>query len=154
MSGTPKQGQTLTANVGGWSGTAPIGYAFQWLRCDGNGNNCAVLGGQTKPTLRAAARPEVNTRIRVRITASNSLLEQQLREPPVREDEEDGRHRDEVGDVDEHEPRHVAEREGAQQLDSVVERRQGKRSSGRRPGRCPRGRTSPRRGTSAACRAR
>ncbi len=71
VSGTPKQGQTLTANVGGWSGTAPIGYGYQWLRCDGNGNNCAVLGGQTKPTFVPGAS-EVNTRIRVRITASNS----------------------------------------------------------------------------------
>jgi hypothetical protein len=71
VSGTPKQGQTLTANVGGWSGTAPIGYAYQWLRCDGNGNNCAVLGGQTKSTFVPGAS-EVNTRIRVRITASNS----------------------------------------------------------------------------------
>ena len=71
VSGTPRQGQTLTANVGGWSGAAPIGYGYQWLRCDGNGNNCAVLGGQTKPTF-APGASEVNTRIRVRITASNS----------------------------------------------------------------------------------
>jgi hypothetical protein len=71
VAGTPKQGQTLTANIGGWSGTAPIGYAYQWLRCDGNGNNCAVLGGQTKSTF-VPGSSEVNTRIRVRITASNS----------------------------------------------------------------------------------
>jgi hypothetical protein len=71
VSGTPKQGQTLTANVGGWSGSAPIGFAYQWLRCDGNGNNCVVLGGQTKATLVPGAS-EVNTRIRVRVTATNS----------------------------------------------------------------------------------
>jgi hypothetical protein len=71
VSGTPRQGSTLTANIGGWSGTAPIAYAYQWLRCDGNGNNCAVLGGQTKSTFVPGAS-EVNTRIRVRITASNS----------------------------------------------------------------------------------
>ena len=69
--GTAKQGQTLTANIGGWSGTAPIGYAYQWLRCDANGNNCAVLSGQTKSTFVPGAS-ELNTRIRVRITASNS----------------------------------------------------------------------------------
>ena len=71
VSGTAKQGQTLTANVGGWSGSAPIGYAYQWLRCDGNGNGCVTLGGQTKPTFVPGAS-EVNSRIRVRITATNS----------------------------------------------------------------------------------
>ena len=71
VAGTAKQGQTLTANIGGWSGSAPIGYAYQWLRCDGNGNNCVTLGGQTKSTLVPGAS-EVNTRIRIRITATNS----------------------------------------------------------------------------------
>jgi hypothetical protein len=71
VSGSPRPGQTLTANIGGWSGTAPITYAYQWLRCDGNGNNCVSLNGQTKSTFVPGAS-EVNTRIRVRVTARNT----------------------------------------------------------------------------------
>ena len=33
ISGTPQQGQTLTAGSGDWQGTAPISYAYQWQRC-------------------------------------------------------------------------------------------------------------------------
>jgi hypothetical protein len=69
--GTPRQGQTLAADVGGWSGTAPIAFAYEWLRCDGNGNNCLSLNGQTKSTFVPGAS-EVSTRVRVRITAKNS----------------------------------------------------------------------------------
>jgi hypothetical protein len=72
ISGTAKQGQTLTANVGTWSGATPIGYAYQWLRCDRNGNNCIVLTGQNKSTYVLSAS-EVNARVRVRVTGSNKL---------------------------------------------------------------------------------
>jgi hypothetical protein len=71
IAGTPRQGQRLTANPGGWAGAAPIRLEFQWLRCDGNGNNCAVLGDQ-RATTYAVVSGDVNTRIRVRVTATNS----------------------------------------------------------------------------------
>ena len=56
VSGTPRDGETLTADEGTWTGTDPITYAYQWQRCDGNGLNCANL----------AARPAGHTRSRPR----------------------------------------------------------------------------------------
>lgn len=40
ISGTPAVGQTLTLNVGSWSGPTPITFVYQWKRCDAAGNAC------------------------------------------------------------------------------------------------------------------
>ena len=37
VSGTPEVGQTLSASNGTWSGSTPIGYAYQWQDCDASG---------------------------------------------------------------------------------------------------------------------
>ena len=44
ISGTARQGQTLSSSTGTWTGTAPISYATQWWRCDSAGKNCANVG--------------------------------------------------------------------------------------------------------------
>jgi hypothetical protein len=76
ISGTSRQGQTLTAGGGSWSGASPITLAYQWVRCgaDGgkpDGSNCPVIGGAatTKYVLTAS---DVGHRLRVRVTAKNS----------------------------------------------------------------------------------
>jgi hypothetical protein len=69
--GSAQQGQTLTASPGGWSGTQPIGYTYQWQRCDTSGMNCADVGtGDSSYTLTNA---DVGFTIVVAVTASNSV---------------------------------------------------------------------------------
>jgi hypothetical protein len=71
ISGVSQKGQTLTAGPGTWTGTDPIGYAYQWRRCDSAGAGCADIAGATGTTYTLTA-PDVGTTIRVTITASNS----------------------------------------------------------------------------------
>ncbi len=72
LSGTAQQGVTLEANVGAWSGTAPIRYDYTWQRCDAHGNSCSTFiahAGVTSYTLTGA---DVGHTLRVEVTATNS----------------------------------------------------------------------------------
>jgi hypothetical protein len=70
VSGTPVQGQTLTASQGSWSNN-PTGYAYQWRDCDGSGGNCVDIAGATSSTYLVAAG-DVGSTVRVTVTASNA----------------------------------------------------------------------------------
>src|SRR5438105_2813811 len=71
MSGTPKEGSTLTVDKGRWTGTQPITFAYQWQRCDATGGNCADIAGATGTTY-AATSADVAAVLRVNVTATNS----------------------------------------------------------------------------------
>jgi hypothetical protein len=71
ISGTARDGDTLTASEGTWSGTDPMTFTYQWQRCDGNGLNCANLAGATSRTY-AVQTSDVNNRLRVVVTATNT----------------------------------------------------------------------------------
>jgi hypothetical protein len=75
ISGRAEQGATLTASPGTWSGTQPISFAYQWVRCgtDGgqpDGGNCAIVSRATDRRYRLV-RADVGSRLRVRVTATN-----------------------------------------------------------------------------------
>ncbi len=70
-------GQTLFASLGGWTGTSPIAYAYEWLRCgtDGgtsSGSGCTAIAGATNSQY-ALSAADLGQRLRVRVTARNSL---------------------------------------------------------------------------------
>ena len=69
VSGAARDGSTLSASHGGWSGS-PTDYAYQWQRCDSQGGNCAAITGanSNRYTLTTA---EVGHDVRVVVTATN-----------------------------------------------------------------------------------
>jgi hypothetical protein len=71
ISGTARDGDTLTAEEGTWTGDEPMTFTYQWQRCDANGVNCADLAGLTGRTYDVQTS-DVGNRIRVRVTARNT----------------------------------------------------------------------------------
>jgi len=71
IAGSLIDGQTLTAATGGWSGTAPISYSYQWQQCDAKGETCKEISGATGGTL-GLISGLVGSTLRVVVTATNS----------------------------------------------------------------------------------
>lgn len=71
IAGTLVEGQTLNGTAGEWDGTQPIGFGYQWQRCDKNGLACSNISGATGRSYQLAAA-DVDSTLRLRITASNS----------------------------------------------------------------------------------
>jgi hypothetical protein len=70
ITGTAKEGETLTASNGTWS-NAPTSYAYQWRRCASDGTACGDITGATKQTYTVVAADIAHT-LRVVVTASNA----------------------------------------------------------------------------------
>ena len=71
ISGTARQGQTLTATNGLWGGTTPMAYSYQWQRCSSTGSSCGSIGRATNQNY-VASSTDVGRTIRVEVTASNT----------------------------------------------------------------------------------
>jgi hypothetical protein len=71
ISGTPTDGQTLTAVDGQWTGATPITFTYVWQLCDATGAGCLPITGATAKTyvLTSAA---VGKTLRVQVTATNA----------------------------------------------------------------------------------
>ncbi|MGZ4319356.1 MAG: hypothetical protein ACXVRD_08535 [Gaiellaceae bacterium] len=71
VSGTPQQGNTLSATSGSWTGTTPITFTYQWTRCNSSGAACAAIAGATSQTYLVQAA-DVGQTLRVNVTATNA----------------------------------------------------------------------------------
>lgn len=70
ISGSAREGQTLTRETGSWSGTAPITFTQRWQRCDATGGECVNLPA-TGPGY-ALVAADVGSTMRVVVTATNA----------------------------------------------------------------------------------
>ena len=70
ITGSPQQGQTLTAQNGTWE-NSPTAYQYQWRRCDASGGSCANIRGNAQKT-HTVVGADVGHRLRVRVTAVNA----------------------------------------------------------------------------------
>jgi hypothetical protein len=70
-SGTAREGDTLTADLGTWTGTTPMTHVLQWERCDATGGSCADVPGATATTFDETAA-DVGHTLRVRVTQTNT----------------------------------------------------------------------------------
>ena len=67
VTGTARVGETLSAGLGAWTGTAPISYARQWQRCAAR---CENIAGATGATYTLTAADE-GRKLRVAVLAGN-----------------------------------------------------------------------------------
>jgi hypothetical protein len=70
ISGSARQGQTLTASNGTWS-SSPTSFSYQWQHCNIDGTGCADISGATKQTYTLLVG-DVDHRVVVQVTATNA----------------------------------------------------------------------------------
>jgi serine protease AprX len=69
INGTAEEGQTLNAADGAWDRTEPFAFAYQWQRCDAQGETCADIVGATAPSYPLGSG-DVGATVRLGVTAS------------------------------------------------------------------------------------
>ncbi|HSZ05961.1 MAG TPA: hypothetical protein VK778_12300 [Solirubrobacteraceae bacterium] len=70
ISGLLQDGQLLSVGTGGWSGTLPISYSYQWQLCDLLGEACADISEATASSLKLSPS-DVGGALDVVVTATN-----------------------------------------------------------------------------------
>jgi Concanavalin A-like lectin/glucanases superfamily len=68
ISGIAQAGQVLNANPGSWTGTEPISYGFEWMRCGAVGGSCTSVATGASYVPAAA---DVGSTLQLRVTAVN-----------------------------------------------------------------------------------
>jgi hypothetical protein len=71
ITGTAKDGSTLTASKGTWTGMTPITYAYQWTRCNTAGEACTSIQSATG-TKYTLGHEDVGSTLRIAVTGSNN----------------------------------------------------------------------------------
>lgn len=87
ISSVPREGRTVTAEKGYWSGARPLKFSYAWLRCNSSGTACAeiVVAGQHSATGKRRYKPvaeDVGHTLRLEVTASNGEGSVSATSPP------------------------------------------------------------------------
>ena len=69
--GEAKEGVLLTASSGKWTGTEPITYEYEWLRCNAEGKSCVQASGASILATYTAVAADVGHTLIAKVTASN-----------------------------------------------------------------------------------
>src|SRR6476661_9203231 len=70
ITGTAKEGSTLTASTGTWT-NSPTSFAYQWQRCATDGTACGDINGATDKTYTPTSG-DVSHTVQVVVTATNA----------------------------------------------------------------------------------
>ena len=71
VSGTPTAGQLLTAASGKWTGTEPIAFEYEWLRCNASGAECVQAAAPSVLPAYLVGAADVGHALRVEVIATN-----------------------------------------------------------------------------------
>src|SRR3954454_20870528 len=71
ITGTAREGATLTADPGTWTGAQPITYAYEWQSCNATGGSCAAISGAVAKTY-VLTKADAGVSLRVKVTATDS----------------------------------------------------------------------------------
>jgi hypothetical protein len=71
VTGEARQGATLTAGPGTWTGTPPLSSVLAWQRCDAAGGGCTDVPGAAAAAYVLTAA-DVGSRLRVRVTTTGA----------------------------------------------------------------------------------
>jgi lysozyme len=82
IAGSAAVGETLTAAPGSWLGSAPIGFAFDWERCDALGAICTPIPGATTKSYTLTPEDKGST-IVVTVTGMNRVGSEPAESPPT-----------------------------------------------------------------------
>jgi len=80
--GAPQSGKLLAAVPGGWTGGKPIGFLYQWLRCDAAGGGCLPITSATTEKYTPVA-DDVGHALVVTVTAHDTVGVASASSPPT-----------------------------------------------------------------------
>jgi hypothetical protein len=65
-------GKILTGHTGSWTGTAPIAFKYQWMRCSSTGTSCANIDEAAQSKRYVLTSDDLGHRLRALVTATSS----------------------------------------------------------------------------------
>ena len=72
ITGSLVAGKTLTAHNGGWDGTQPFTFTYQWSRCGSTGTGCVSIPEASQSVQYILTSDDLGHRLRLTVAASNS----------------------------------------------------------------------------------